>query len=246
MLGLSWWIVRGRFDELALLLARVRNDSTAAYILPTYRGIALEPIQPIRPVRPVLIVLGCAAISDWCCSPAELLSPPTKLPANCQKTWVIYAGEFGHVHVVAADPNRNVPRQNRRVLRHNLPSIVNEMRAIEPCHHTHLADAWQRQLLEEAADFDRLSLFAARQDHGVETVLDPREYLRVALEHLDNLCVGLLDDPDGSRQPFGPSCQPRSMVWRPEKDNAVCQPENVVEVWFRRPLSRYDQCLSRE
>jgi hypothetical protein len=35
------------------------------------------------------------------------------------------------------------------------------------------------------------------------------------------------------------------MVWRPEEDNAVCQPENVVEVWFR-PLSRYDQCLSRE
>jgi hypothetical protein len=102
---------------------------------------------------------------------------------------------------------------------------------------TYLTHACKRQFLEEAADLDRLAFLAARLNHRMESILDPRQHLRVALQDRHNFGICLLDDADGYGEQLRPSCQTGSMVWRPEESDAARRLEDVLEVTFRS-LSR--------
>jgi hypothetical protein len=54
------------------------------------------------------------------CGPADLFDPAPELSANSYKPRVVHTSEPGHIHVVAADPDRNIARKNRRIFGHNL------------------------------------------------------------------------------------------------------------------------------
>lgn len=114
----------------------------------------------------------------------------------------------------------------------------------EPYYRTYLPDAWYRQLFEETANLDWLSVLTACQNHGMEAILNSREYLRIALKHFDNFRICLLDDPNRPRQQLGPSCQASSVVRRSEEDDAAGRMENLLEVSFPSLLRR-DQGLGR-
>lgn len=67
----------------------------------------------------------------------------------------------------------------------------------------------------------------------MEFILNPGKHFRVALKHIDNLRIRLLNDPDGSREQLGPSCQTGSTVWRPKESDAARRLEDVLKVTFR-------------
>lgn len=56
---------------------------------------------------------------SWIMSSPEL-KPPTQLSAQSRKPRVVVIRKLGHIHMVAVDSNRDVTRQDGRVLRYDL------------------------------------------------------------------------------------------------------------------------------
>jgi hypothetical protein len=89
---------------------------------------------------------------------------------------VIFAGEFGHIYVVRADPNVVVCWQDGRAPWDNIP------------------DTSQGKLFEEACELDRrVTLVSTSSQHGVEVPLDAREDFGFRFEHFQEVGVGFLN-----------------------------------------------------
>ena len=77
--------------------------------LPTSYGWARASILSIRCTFG-MIRGGWIPVTSF--SRIHLLDPPSELSTNSNKSWIFRADELGHVHVVAVDPDRNIPRKN--------------------------------------------------------------------------------------------------------------------------------------
>jgi hypothetical protein len=73
----------------------------------------------------------------------------------------------------------------------------------------------------------------------METVLNPRKYLRVALKYSNNLRIRLLHEADGFCQLLGPLCEARAMVGRTKEDYPSGALKNTLQMSFRSLLRCY-------
>lgn len=71
----------------------------------------------------------------------------------------------------------------------------------------------------------------------MEAFLNPRKYLGIMLENIDNLRVRLLEEADRSRHDLSPFCKSSAMVRRPKKNDTPGAIKNFVQVLLRS-LSR--------
>lgn len=77
----------------------------------------------------------------------------------------------------------------------------------------------------------------------MEVDLDPFQHFRIGPKHLDNLRIGLFDQPDQFGQTFGPLCKARTGMRRAEKDDTVGAAKDLLKVSFRTS-SRRQESLS--
>ena len=87
---------------------------------------------------------------------------------------------------------------------------------------TYYTNAWQRQLLVEAGDFDRLEpILCPCPNQSMESILDPCKDFRIAFKDCNNLSICLLQHPDRTGYHFGPFCQSRSVMGGAKEHNAA-------------------------
>lgn len=76
----------------------------------------------------------------------------------------------------------------------------------------------------------RASLFDVRPDHGMETILDPREYLGIPPQDVHDIVIRLLDYTEVPGKQLRPARETSPVMWGSEEDDPACGAEDVSDV----------------